>query len=392
MPFIYARWVIAASLACTTLVSLAQSQDSQSQDAQPASSVLDAQTRNTQEPSKRLLHRMYGAQRPFEDKSPAEIAKLLNYAVFNHCSIDLPHTGRQDITELFDVCRTSCGGYSYVLRGLLGAYGIRTRYANLYNLPKQGNHTMVEAEVEPGVWALYDPTFGAYFSKRLGDKPLSLEEVRFMLTPETIKKYVNTAAKEGAPARDAKVGDLYAKSRFNYPNMDLDSYVTAEAGVPVGQNVKVPLVMPLRMSGTKVVAGKIGAQSLEEGRAAFLQWTRDTLNSEGRHDDVSYLFHIVGSYKPYYRSANIVRLTKLKKGKIYRIAFSGLAPADAELQIVDIGRDIKLNSILAETLPPGPYTTERRFRAINERADIYVSLSPSVAKTIYLFGVSVSEE
>ena len=246
MPFIYARWVIAASLACTTLASLAQSQD-----AQPASSVLDAQMRNTQEPSKRLLHRMYGAQRPFEDKSPAEIAKLLNYAVFNHCSIDLPHTGRQDITELFDVCRTSCGGYSYVLRGLLGAYGIRTRYANLYNLPKQGNHTMVEAEVEPGVWALYDPTFGAYFSKRLGDKPLSLEEVRFMLTPETIKKYVNTAAKEGAPARDAKVGDLYAKSRFNYPNMDLDSYVTAEAGVPVGQNVKVPLVMPLRMSGTK---------------------------------------------------------------------------------------------------------------------------------------------
>lgn len=387
MAFIHARWAIAVALAATTLASAAQIQG-----ALPANSVLDAETRNTQEPSKRLLQRMYGEQLPFGDKSPAEVAKILNYAVFNHCSIDLPHTGREDITELFDVCRTSCGGYSYVLRGLLGAYGIRTRYANLYNLPKQGNHTMVEAEVEPGVWALYDPTFGVYFSKRLGDKPLSLEEVRFMLTPETIKKYVNTAAKEGAPARDAKVGDLYAKSRFNYPNMDLDSYVTAEAGVPVGQNVKVPLVMPLSMSDREVVAGKMGAQTLQEGRAAFLQWTNGTLNSEGRHDDVSYLFHIVGDYKPYYRSANIIRLTKLKKGKIYRIVFSGIAPDDAQLQIVDIGRDIKLNSILAETLAPGPYTAQRRFRAINDTADIYVSLSPSAAKTIYLFGVSVREE
>ena len=263
MPFIYARWVIAASLACTTLASLAQSQD-----AQPASSVLDAQMRNTQEPSKRLLHRMYGAQRPFEDKSPAEIAKLLNYAVFNHCSIDLPHTGRQDITELFDVPHVLWRLFVCV-EGLVGRLRIRTRYANLYNLPSRAITPWWKPKPSLAYGRCTIRLFGAYFSRRLGDKPLSLEEVRFMLTPETIKKYVNTGGEGGRASARCQGRRSVRQIAFQLSQHGSDSYVTAEAGVPVGQNVKVPLVMPLRMSGTKVVAGK-SARRASRRRAAFL--------------------------------------------------------------------------------------------------------------------------
>ena len=68
----------------------------------------------------------------------------------------------QDINDLFAHCVTACGGRSYVLRGLLAACGLHSKYQNIYNIPIQGNHSAVEVMLNEQV-AFLDPTFGAFF-------------------------------------------------------------------------------------------------------------------------------------------------------------------------------------------------------------------------------------
>ncbi len=77
--------------------------------------------------AKRMLVRQFGSEAPFAGMPSVNIAKYLNHVVFNHCATISPHTGEKDINELFDFCKTACGGYSYVFRGLLAAHGIKTR-------------------------------------------------------------------------------------------------------------------------------------------------------------------------------------------------------------------------------------------------------------------------
>ena len=43
---------------------------------------------------------------------------------------------------------------TYVLRGLFAALGYKTRYVNLYNIPNQGNHTLVEVQWKGGTWSV----------------------------------------------------------------------------------------------------------------------------------------------------------------------------------------------------------------------------------------------
>lgn len=106
-----------------------------------------------------------------------ERAARLNQAVYAYCE----HGSTPGhINNLFETCKAACGGYSYVLRGVLEATGARTRYVNLYNIPNQGNHTVVEFEID-GEWPLYDPTFGAYFTENgeADGHPLSVQEVAY---------------------------------------------------------------------------------------------------------------------------------------------------------------------------------------------------------------------
>ncbi len=86
----------------------------------------------------------------FRNMPIAEAGKRLNQVVYGFCSSGSPSS--PDINQLFHQCTTACGGYSYVLRGLLKAISAETRYANFYNIPNQGNHTAVEVKLEYRIW------------------------------------------------------------------------------------------------------------------------------------------------------------------------------------------------------------------------------------------------
>jgi len=353
--------------------------------------LFDHELKDSVAPAKIMLEKLLGSATPFSETSNQDIAKKLNYIVFNHCSSSKPKTGLVDINELFEVCKTSCGGYAYVLRGLLAANNINSRYVNLYNLPNQGNHTVVEAEIEPGIWALFDPTFGSFFTEesQADNRPLSLEEIRFLFTSENINEHVLTAKKNTAVSIKKDTRYLYERSSFPHRFMKVNNYLAAESISPVGLGMSIPLVLELDVASGRATAGILEETNIQEGQTKFLKWSNDTINNENPADDTSYLFHIVGNYDPYFKSLNVIRLINLQIGATYEIEFHGVSPAQERIQIIDIGRDLQLNQIEPEEVGSGQMLLKRKFRALASHGEIIFSVIEQNKSRVYLFGISV---
>lgn len=352
-------------------------------------------------PAAEMLSRKFGASTPIQSESESKIGKILNSVVYNHCVNELPHTGLDNIEDLFQVCNTACGGYAYVLRSLLAAYGIKTRYVNLYNLPQQGNHTMVEAWISPGNWALFDPTFGTFFSSTgdIGGMPLSLEEIRFHLG-RNLSQHAFTSKHGynffGIKSNRLNVADMYENNAFNFSTMSVENYMLGEIAVPVSINTNnlaiAPLTLQLTLSDGEALFGAMNVKSVGEGVAAILSWTNDTLNKNiALSDDTSYLFHITGYNPPYFKSVNIINISGLETGKTYDLSISGISPDVETIQIVDIGRDIILNTIAPVELQEGPFNVQRKFRSFNENAQFLISIQDSNKGKAFIFGISVKE-
>jgi hypothetical protein len=88
---------------------------------------------------------------------------------------------------------------------------------------------------------------------------------------------------------------------------------------------------------------------------------------------------------------NIVNINGLKVGANYDLAISGIAEKEVEMQIVDIGRNIMLNTILPEKINSNStYILQRKFRAASENAQLAVINVHEHTKA-YIFGASVIE-
>ena len=334
-----------------------------------------------------MLKRVYGTSKPFSDKSTAEIAKYLNQLVFSHCQNKLPHTGANDINELFSNCRTACGGYAYVLRALLNTYGISTRYSNFYNIPAQGNHTAVEVEVEDGRWSLFDPTFGIFFTLD-GDPegtPLSTEEVRFLLDENSIDKSAHIVSTKRIIAENPKVKNLYGQE-FSSDFFKLKYYLLAEQSVSVGVDALVPLVLPIDLENGYVKFGSKTFQNLSNSKLNFLKDTNDRLNNDVLSDDVSYLYHIVGRdvFKDF-RSMNIIRMSSLKPGTLYDMKVFGYIPNYSKIQIVPIGRSAKINIVEPHSFTKGNFVIQRLIKAEETSSNFVITGS----QNFFIFGVEV---
>lgn len=216
--------------------------------------------------------------------SKRELALRLLYFTHNYCSTDV--TGENiPFGELFSNCRTMCGGYSHVLRGLLESQGIPTRYANLYNIPSQGNHTGIEYLDEHGHWAFLDPTFGVYFTEDGADGiPLSLQEIA-ALAGNVVPHQLN---RDSLPAFSTPLHALsyQGTERWIHKNMALASYWTSEQ-TSSGDNSFLPLVVNLSAK----TARSIGTLEFTEHRKVVQRWLADTnrlLNDSDPLNDTSF--------------------------------------------------------------------------------------------------------
>ncbi|WP_256814905.1 MULTISPECIES: D-glucuronyl C5-epimerase family protein [Pseudomonas] len=71
----------------------------------------------------------------------------------------------------------ACGSFTNTLLALSAAQGIEGRVISLLNYPKNDGHAVAEIKVQ-GKWALYDPTFGAFYTLVGSNAPLSFDEIK----------------------------------------------------------------------------------------------------------------------------------------------------------------------------------------------------------------------
>lgn len=85
------------------------------------------------------------------------------------------------------VLAASCGWRQVLMADLFKQIGIESRAVNFFNVPFQGNHTAIELLID-GKWMFFDPTFGVYFERPGGGKPLSAAEFRSQWPNVVVKK------------------------------------------------------------------------------------------------------------------------------------------------------------------------------------------------------------
>lgn len=273
------------------------------------------------------------------------------------------------------------------MRGLLATQGIKTRYSNFYNLPQQGNHTAVEVEIDPGKWALFDPTFGTFFTSdgNVEGEPLSTEDVRFIFNSKTIHASVLMANKNSQKIQ-MPLKNLYEQN-FHAQYMNLENYVSAEQAASVGSKAVVPLVMMINVENGEALAGSTSFGDMEDGSSSFLKWTNETLRNQSDFDDTSYLFHVVGQYGKYFQSMNILKIVGLKPDDLYKIQIHGYAPNASEIQVVPIGKAAKLNIIEPQTLEVGRFLVSRLIKSKDSEIDILISNRSDNEFKIYAISV-----
>lgn len=270
-----------------------------------------------------LLNNTFVSWKKLSKYNAIDLAKRLNYFVYNFC--ETPNETSPAVTpvnELFKRCVTACGGRSYVLRGLLAVYGIHSDYANLYNIPIQGNHTMVQIKNAKSQ-ALLDPTFGVFFVRQpnVAATPLSLQGVRYYLSGQRVLDHVFSAnkTKNYLNALSLSLHQLYTYKRFKTKLMMLSSYIEPEAAETSQARKILFLTANFNLKNGFASLGDFNAKTVDDGVQTFLRETNETYSSHDYTRYISYDISYLG-YLGRQMILNTFMYHKLKPGKIYQLS------------------------------------------------------------------------
>jgi hypothetical protein len=337
---------------------------------------------------KRITSRYFDKLSQQELKDPVNLSKRINTFVYNYCTSQPPIEG--NLHKLLANCRTLCGGYVYVFRQITGFYGIQSRSVYLFNIPSQGNHAMVEIKYGNDKWALFDPTFGTFFTAggNPSEIPYSLDDLYFNCTPDNLPEHVVQARSIPPDHNSIPIDALYTPRSFKAADMKLSSYLSADAyGNPDKYQYSL-LWMNIDMKNPTFQFGG-PAKSVQEGEKQFLTLTNSLLNDKEPDNHISYVMSYLGeldghSYK------NGYHLTRLRKDCIYRVTFYGINNY-AKVSIYPHFTDKRavLRHSGTRIIPAGACTFSMLFRARETKADLILEVYPHNGSFIRLFGMRV---
>lgn len=298
-----------------------------------------------------------------KDMTPSERAARLNQAVYDYCENGHSDTPT-DLNDLYETCATACGGISYVLRGLLEATGDRTRYAHLYNIPNQGNHTAVEVDLGNGHWGFFDPTFGVYFTQSglAGGEVLSLADVSGSPSETRLSSQVLQAPDQ---ARQILVGSLEAlyEAQFDHLYMSLKNYMVAEALSYDDPREWIVLDIDLRLEEGRASLGDFEARDVTTLSAGWLADTNEQLLNSDLTDDVSYYANRLWANQSSLTTVSISNLSSGSGGTV-TLLFWNPVDISTDLQILPLGKTARFETPRILSIPPGrsefsiPYIAE----------------------------------
>ncbi|TLP61141.1 MULTISPECIES: D-glucuronyl C5-epimerase family protein [Pseudomonas] len=103
----------------------------------------------------------------------------------------------------------ACGSFTNTLLALAAAQGMEGRVVSLLNYPKNDGHAVAEIKVD-GHWQLYDPTYGAFYTRAGSERPLSFEALKAAYTAGEEVDIHHESSRAGAEAYLGK--DIYTKA------------------------------------------------------------------------------------------------------------------------------------------------------------------------------------
>jgi hypothetical protein len=327
-----------------------------------------------------------------ELKEPVRLSKRINTFVYNYCTSQPPIEG--NLFKLLANCRTSCGGYVYVFRQITGFYGIQSRAVYLFNIPFQGNHSMVEIKYGKDKWALFDPTFGTFFTAggNPSEIPYSLDDLYFNCTPDKLYKHVVQARSIPPEHSSMSIDALYTPRSFKAANMTLSTYLSADAyGNPDKYQYSL-LWMNIDMNNDIYQFGG-PAKNIREGEEKFLTLTNSLLNDTKPNNHVSYVMSYLGEVEGH-TYKNGYRLTHLKKDCVYSVTLYGInyyGPKTANVSLYPHFTDKRaiLQHSGIQLIPKGAYTFSMLFRARETNAELVLEVYPNTVNSIRIFGIRV---
>lgn len=317
----------------------------------------------------------------------SERAARLNQAIYHFCENGTAETPA-DMTELYRACKTACGGISYVLRGALEATGLRTRYAHLYNIPNQGNHTAVEVDLGNGRWGFFDPTFGTYFTHdgKLGGSVKSLTDIAASQSQSHLAQTVHQAPNEAREVLTDPLGRLY-NARFDHPYMSLQNYRVAEVLSYDDPREWMILDIDLRLENGSASLGDFDAQTIDALSSAWLRDTNALLLNADLTDDVSYNASRLWATRPHLTTLSLSPARQDQVGQLDLVLFNS-ADVPTDVQILPLGKSVRIDAHRIISLHPGRNTLSLEVTAQESKVQLGLkNLGP--VPVVHLFGTSV---
>lgn len=301
-----------------------------------------------------LLDRVDPEWQALAERPKIEIAKRMNYLAFNYCEAKRPHTELGP--ALFEECRYSCSGFVYVLRGLLAVYGIESRHTGLYNIPIQGNHSLVEARVGTDAWILLDPTFGVFFTEDgvPSQKPVDMDTLQFGLAEGELVEHAVSAARESVEDLRRPLEAIYRSQHFDRPLMEISAYRSAEAYGYDDPDLPLDLGLTLQLARGEATFGAQSPIDMDRAPGQFLKVTNRTLNDTAPGNDVSFRISFLGRVN---RDARLLlELHALEPSALYRVTLRGVNPGEEFALVASV---VDGSGVLRERAPtviePGPF-------------------------------------
>lgn len=316
----------------------------------------------------------------------SEAAKRLNQAVYDFCE-----TGQApgDLDELFKKCTAACGGYSYVLRGLLESLGAETRFANFYNIPNQGNHTAVEVKDEAGKWGLLDPTFGAFFTAdgNASGPLLSARQVGYDIDFGTLDKHVLQSGDKEDDFLSRNLSELYSY-KFEHEFMTLQNYQLAERMTSY-DGAMLSLDIFLKVVDGSASVGSMTPDTPEALEQNWLKVTNTILTDAEPENDISFVASFLPAIET--RKFTTVTIDDLTPRKQYTLSLLlvGTGETGSRVQVSGVGKGVRSPTVVFD-VKRGAHHYEFNFNPQRDFAQFQV-VNVAGQSDVRLFGIDVAE-
>ncbi|MCP4892387.1 MAG: hypothetical protein GY911_01050 [Actinomycetales bacterium] len=191
----------------------------------------------------------------------------------------------------------ACGVLADTARKVAAEAQLKTRGVNIYGLPQQGNHVLLEVQLDIDEWMLIDPTFGVLWTSPDGQETMSLEQVRGLADGDAVDfacvRIRNSGTPEEAPI---PLDRRFTPGFGNPPFMTAENYLLASTSGSWSTDQRLSLPWPFEAEETRLGIDPPGLDSTESRSSEFLTWTNTRITDGTLANDVSFLASRVGRF------------------------------------------------------------------------------------------------